>query len=159
MRAVQDMNFSAFQSTAQYVYTLKSADYAKNTNSLNYLYLRSPLNGNLVPLNSVASFEKDEAGPLVINREGQLPAVNISFNLAEGVSLDAVLKQIEKIKKELKMPNEILRQPLGVCIVGGLLCSQFLTIFSTPVIYLYIDRLKHRMNKNFSTVLSHAKLR
>lgn len=32
---------------------------------------------------------------------------------------------------------------LGVCIVGDLLCSQLLTIFSTLVIYLYIDKLKH----------------
>lgn len=369
LRAVQDINFSTFQSSAQYVYTLKSADtqklynwaqkitdkltadnlfkdvrsdlqigtrlrninidreiaaqygisaedidqtiydafgqrqisefqtqenqykivmkladdYAKNLTGLNYLYLRSS-DGNLVPLSSVASLEKDTASPLVINREGQLPAVNISFNLADGVSLGEALTKIEKIRTDMRMPKDIiglpqgsakefatamqneawlillaiiavyiilgilyesytaplvilstipsgiigvilalylwrldfsvialigvimivglvlkngilmvqeannlensgfspklaiykaaisrfrpilmtsiaailagipliigqgtgneLRQPLGVCIVGGLLCSQILTIFSTPVIYLYIDKLK-----------------
>ncbi len=37
-----------------------------------------------------------------------------------------------------------LRQPLGITMVGGLLLSQVLTLFTTPVIYLYFDRLARR---------------
>ena len=34
-----------------------------------------------------------------------------------------------------------LRKPLGICIIGGLLVSQVLTLFTTPVIYLFFGRL------------------
>jgi len=35
-----------------------------------------------------------------------------------------------------------LRRPLGITIVGGLIVSQMLTLFTTPVVYIYIDRLR-----------------
>jgi multidrug efflux pump subunit AcrB len=40
-----------------------------------------------------------------------------------------------------------LRRPLGIAIVGGLLVSQMLTLFTTPVIYLYLDRLRARFTR------------
>ena len=35
-----------------------------------------------------------------------------------------------------------MRRPLGIAIVGGLLLSQMLTLFTTPVVYVYLDRLR-----------------
>ncbi len=43
-----------------------------------------------------------------------------------------------------------LRRPLGIAIVGGLLLSQFLTLFTTPVIYLALDRLQERVRRRYA---------
>jgi multidrug efflux pump len=39
-----------------------------------------------------------------------------------------------------------LRRPLGISIIGGLLISQLLTLYTTPVIYLWFDRLARRFS-------------
>jgi HAE1 family hydrophobic/amphiphilic exporter-1 len=46
-----------------------------------------------------------------------------------------------------------LRQPLGVAVVGGLLVSQLLTLFITPVIYIYLDRIDRRLKRRLDPTL------
>jgi len=41
-----------------------------------------------------------------------------------------------------------LRRPLGIAIVGGLFVSQLLTLYTTPVIYLYLDRVRLRFRSS-----------
>jgi multidrug efflux pump subunit AcrB len=52
------------------------------------------------------------------------------------------------------MPRDVIgiigseiRQPLGYAIVGGRLVSQVLTLFTTPVVYIYMDRLGHWLGR------------
>ena len=42
------------------------------------------------------------------------------------------------------------RQPLGISIVGGLLVSQLLTLYTTPIVYLYLDRFRVWGSKHWS---------
>ncbi len=48
-----------------------------------------------------------------------------------------------------------LRKPLGFAMVGGLMLSQVLTLYTTPIIYLYLDRLQHWVAPKRRTRLSH----
>jgi len=47
-----------------------------------------------------------------------------------------------------------LRRPLGITIVGGLIVSQLLTLYTTPVVYLFFDRMRLRFQGKRSAALT-----
>ena len=48
-----------------------------------------------------------------------------------------------------------LRRPLGVAIIGGLIASQVLTLITTPVVYVYLDRLRGKKRKDERHLTTH----
>jgi HAE1 family hydrophobic/amphiphilic exporter-1 len=70
--------------------------------TLNYLYVKSPLTGDLVPLSAFCKWTSQPVRPLAIAHQGQFPSVTISFNLAEDVALgqatDAVLHAVADMR-------------------------------------------------------------
>ena len=50
-----------------------------------------------------------------------------------------------------RTPRSELRRPLGIAMVGGLLVSQVLTLYTTPVIYIFFDGLAQRFSRKTKT--------
>jgi hydrophobic/amphiphilic exporter-1 (mainly G- bacteria), HAE1 family len=75
--------------------------------SLNSIYIKSPLTGDLVPLSVFAHWTTVPVQPLSISHQGQFPATTISFNLAQGVSLGEATIAIDKAVSEMGVPATI----------------------------------------------------
>lgn len=74
-------------------------------NALSLLKVRSS-SGNLVPLSSFATVERT-AVTTAINHQGQLPAITLSFNLAEGASLSDAAREIKAAESAINLPSSI----------------------------------------------------
>ncbi len=72
--------------------------------SLDKIYIKSPVSGEQVPLAAFASWTTQKTEPLSISHQGQFPAVTITFNLAPGGSLGTATKAIQQAEQELKLP-------------------------------------------------------
>jgi len=72
---------------------------------LSSVYLRGK-DGGTVPLSAISQAE-ESIGPLVINRQGQFPAVTTSFNLAPGVALGGAVTAVEGALQQMGLPASI----------------------------------------------------
>jgi HAE1 family hydrophobic/amphiphilic exporter-1 len=75
-----------------------------NLDTLNKLYIKSPLTNDEVPLATFATWTSVPVRPLSISHQGQFPATTISFNLAQGVALGQATEAIQKVAVEMGAP-------------------------------------------------------
>jgi HAE1 family hydrophobic/amphiphilic exporter-1 len=72
--------------------------------TLDKIYVKSPLTGDQVPLSTFATWTSVPVRPLSISHQGQFPAITISFNLAQGVALGQATQAVQKAMTDLGAP-------------------------------------------------------
>ncbi len=78
-----------------------------NLDTLNKIYIKSPLTGDQVPLSTFATWTSVPVRPLSISHQGQFPAITISFNLGQGVALGQATDAVQKAMVELGAPSTL----------------------------------------------------
>ncbi|MBV9405865.1 MAG: efflux RND transporter permease subunit, partial [Acidobacteriaceae bacterium] len=116
-------------------------EYQRNPAALRDLYIRSN-QGKMVPLSAVAELNQTVA-PLSVNHIGQLPAVNLQFNVKPGVALSQATKFIDNAARQIGMPDTVSFSYQGTAAafqnsVRGL---GVLLIIAVVVIYLVLGIL------------------
>ncbi len=96
-----------YTSSASYSVILEAADADRQfDDALSRISVRSK-SGALVQLSSFAAVERT-VGPTAVNHQGQLQAITLSFNLAQGVPLGMATQKIDKIGRDLQLPSSII---------------------------------------------------
>ncbi len=108
-----------------------------NTDIFNFLWMRSSISNQLIPMGAVAEWVEG-LGASSINHINQFPSVTINFNLADGVSLGTALQRLTELKNQLVNP-EVITQNIGAVQAfqdavqnGGFLL--FIALFSIYII-------------------------
>jgi hydrophobe/amphiphile efflux-1 (HAE1) family protein len=83
-------------------------DMQSTLESLDRIYVKSPLTGAAVPLSAVVDLDSYKIGPLSINHQGQFPAATLTFNLRTGVALGEAVDAINKAAADIGMPNAVI---------------------------------------------------
>ncbi len=85
---------------------IKAVGNAQSSSTTSGIGQQSSTSGGSVPLSAFTRFENTTA-PLSINRQGQFPAVTISFNLAPRAALGTAITEIDKVVQDLNMPPTV----------------------------------------------------
>jgi hydrophobe/amphiphile efflux-1 (HAE1) family protein len=83
-------------------------DMQTSLDSLERIYIKSPLTGAAVPLSALVDVDSYKVGPLSINHQGQFPAVTLTFNLRAGIALGEAVDAVSKAARDIGMPNSVL---------------------------------------------------
>jgi hydrophobe/amphiphile efflux-1 (HAE1) family protein len=76
--------------------------------SLDRIYVKSPLTGQAVPLAMLVNIDRSKVGPLSVLHQGQFPAITLSFNLAPGVALGQAVDAITAAARDIALPGTVI---------------------------------------------------
>jgi multidrug efflux pump len=108
----------------------------RTVDSLASVYLPSAAGGQ-VPLSAIATVTR-ETRPLLINHLAQFPAVTVSFNLAQGVSLGAAVDAIEQAEQQADIPGSIHTTFQGAALAFRSNLTNELLLLVAAVLVMYI---------------------
>jgi hydrophobic/amphiphilic exporter-1 (mainly G- bacteria), HAE1 family len=108
---------------------------------LSKIYVRSSINGELIPLSAVAKW-RETVGPASINHVAQFPATTISFNLAPGIPLGNALEQLRQASKEI-LPSGVTGEVKGAAetFEESIRSTAFLLMIAVLAIYIVLGVL------------------
>ena len=73
-------------------------------NTLDRIYLKSPLTGASVPISTLVTIDNTQVGPLSVSHQSQFPAITLSFNLHSGIALGQAVDAINKAVLDMGVP-------------------------------------------------------
>ena len=79
----------------------------EDPNTLNKIYIKSPVTNQNVPLSTFVHYDTHHVGYLSVAHQGQFPAVTLSFNLAPGAALGDAVDAIDRAATQLRLPGSI----------------------------------------------------
>ena len=115
----------------------------EDPNTLNKLYIKSPLSGQQVPLSALVKFDTHHTSSLSINHQGQFPAVTLSFNLAPSVALGDAVDDIEKATAAMRLPPTVSGsfQGSAQAFQDSLKSEPYLILAALVVVYIILGML------------------
>jgi len=112
-------------------------------NTLNKLYIKSPLTGQQVPISTFTHFDTQHVSLLSVNHQSQFPAVTLSFNLAPGAALGDAVEAIRDTTAQMGMPASMLGtfQGTAQAFESSLKSQPYLILAALVVVYIILGML------------------
>jgi multidrug efflux pump subunit AcrB len=112
-------------------------------NTLNNIYVKSPITGQQIPLSTFVKFDTSHVTYLSVNHQGQFPAVTVSFNLAPGVALGQAVDAINVAASRINMPASVTGtfQGTAQAFQASLKSEPYLILAALIVVYIILGML------------------